>query len=512
MWLRLLALSAALALGACTDLPSLDGRSVSHALDDEAADATPLGRHLAPQLDAHPEMSGVRLLGDPLDAFVARMALAKRATETLDLQYYIWHRDITGLLLYEAVLDAADRGVRVRLLIDDFNTAELDPTLAALDAHERIEVRLFNPFVHREHRWRSYLTDFRRINRRMHNKSFTVDARVSILGGRNVGDEYFGATEDVAFSDLDMLAVGPVVDAIATDFDAYWSSESAYPAASVVEGAEGYDGDALRADAAGRRSSALGRSYRERLADSALARELRDGAPEFDWAPAIIVSDDPVKALGRIEEADLLISRLRAIVGEPAERLQVISAYFLPTDEVVEELTTLAADGVDVTVVTNSLESTDSPVVYGGYAGQRRPLLEAGMAVHEIRSENAAPEVDERAGPFGSTSASLHAKTMTVDDRQLFVGSFNFDPRSTRLNTELGILVDSESLTSRTAAMFAERLAETTYELALSAEGDTLWIDRRGGEEVVHETAPGTGRWTRTIVYLTSLLPIDWML
>ncbi|WP_262358491.1 phospholipase D-like domain-containing protein, partial [Bordetella pertussis] len=230
----LLALAGcAILLGACTLPPPVD-RTASHALDATQARATPLGQGVGELADTHPGLSGFHVLGDAQDAFAARMLLARAATRTLDVQYYIWRNDMTGTLLLQALHAAAERGVRVRLLLDDNGISGLDDALAALDAHPNAEVRLFNPFPTRSFKALGYLTDFSRLNRRMHNKSFTVDNQATIIGGRNIGDEYFGATDGVLFADLDVLAVGPVVGDVSAEFDAYWASESAWPAGPLL--------------------------------------------------------------------------------------------------------------------------------------------------------------------------------------------------------------------------------------------------------------------------------------
>lgn len=214
-------------MGGCSALSSLENRATSMALFDTGA--TRLGQAISPLVEAHPGMSGIFPLADARDAFAARALLARAAERTLDLQYYIWHADMSGTLLFNAIRDAADRGVRVRLLLDDHGTSGVDTELAALDAHPDIEIRLFNPFVIRKPRAINYLTDFFRLNRRMHNKSFTADNQATIIGGRNTGDEYFGASDGLLYVDLDVMAVGPVVSEVSKDFDRYWASESSYP-------------------------------------------------------------------------------------------------------------------------------------------------------------------------------------------------------------------------------------------------------------------------------------------
>src|SRR5688572_7975823 len=224
------------AFAGCVSLPPLEDRTISEALQETAA--TRLGQAIAPRLAAHPGKSGFHPLLDAREAFAARVRLAQAADRSLDIQYYIWRADVSGNLLFETLHAAAERGVRVRLLLDDSNTSGLDAALAFLDAHPNIEVRLFNPFPHREARWLGFLTDFSRLNRRMHNKSFTADNQATIIGGRNVGDEYFDAAEGEAFVDLDVLAVGPVVKDVSADFDRYWASGSSYPSDRLIAATE----------------------------------------------------------------------------------------------------------------------------------------------------------------------------------------------------------------------------------------------------------------------------------
>ncbi|RIX71300.1 phospholipase D-like domain-containing protein, partial [Acidovorax cavernicola] len=230
---RILLLAACCGLTAC-GLPPLEGRTTSSALPASAAAQTPLGQALAPQAAAHAGLSGIYALSDPLEAFAARALLMRAAQQTLDVQYYIWHDDTTGALLARELLAAAGRGVRVRLLLDDVGTSGLDAQWSALDQHPQIEVRLFNPMAVRRPKALGYLTDFTRANRRMHNKSLTADNQATVIGGRNIGDEYFGATDGVLFADLDVLAVGAIVPEVSHDFDRYWASDSSYPVAALL--------------------------------------------------------------------------------------------------------------------------------------------------------------------------------------------------------------------------------------------------------------------------------------
>ena len=264
----------------CASLPSLEGRTVIYALSDTAG--TRLARAVAPEVAAHPGKTGIHPLPDPRDAFAARVLLAAAAEESLDVQYFLWHGDQVGTLLFEALWQAAERGVRVRLLIDDVNTAGLDPAITALDAHPNIEVRLYNPFVQRNARGLNFLADFTRLNHRMHNKSFTVDNQVSIVGGRNIANEYFGAGSGVGFADLDVIAVGPAARDVSKEFDLYWNSLSAYPAAGFV-GAPGPDATAkLEAGFMATRADPQSVAYLEAVRASPLVRDLLNGQLAFE--------------------------------------------------------------------------------------------------------------------------------------------------------------------------------------------------------------------------------------
>jgi putative cardiolipin synthase len=483
-------------------LPSLESRSVSAAFTD--TQSTRIGRAVAPLAARHPGMSGVYPLLDSRDAFAARMLLARAADRSLDIQYYIWHGDMSGMLLLRELHDAGARGVRVRLLLDDNGISGLDATLAALDAHPNIEVRLFNPFRSRTLRWTGYLTDFVRLNRRMHNKSFTADNQASIVGGRNVGDEYFDAAEGSVFVDLDVLAIGPVVREVSRDFDRYWASGSAYPVDRLLPPAE----RPLRISMEEERAEVFVDAVRK----SDFARALLQARLPFEWGRAQLVSDDPAKGLGNAAESALLPPKLGELLGEPRSEVELVSAYFVPAQS-TELFTSMAKRGVRVTVLTNALEATDVAVVHAGYAKRRKALLEAGVALYELKrlspqSQSARGFV----GGSGSSASSLHAKTFAVDRARVFVGSFNFDPRSANLNTEMGILIDSPALAQRIASRFETGIPERSYEVRLSDEGELYWIERRGHERVRHDIEPGTSFWQRAAVRFMSLLPIDWLL
>jgi putative cardiolipin synthase len=478
--------------------------------------STRLSACVAPLVAAHPEQSGVLALAEGRDAFAARALLADAAERSIDARYYMWHDDISGTLLREALCRAADRGVKVRLLLDDLNTKGQDAALAALASHVNIEVRLFNPFRMRRWRWLGYLTDFARLNRRMHNKSFTVDSQATIVGGRNVGDEYFGVGRGLAFADLDLLAIGPVVCDVANDFDRYWNHASSVAADRVLPRVEaGAIADA-RAAAARLARSPDAVDYTQALTASPFVARLLAHELEFEWAATQMLSDDPEKVRGRARRRELLSTKLEQIVGPAQRELHVVSAYFVPGKLGVKLLAGAARRGVSITVLTNSLEATDVAAVHAGYAKRRKPLLRAGVELFELKREFAPPRAPGRSGRRrsikGSSRASLHAKVVSIDGERAFVGSFNFDPRSARLNTEMGFVIESAKLASAVAEACTESLAERAYALELDDRRRLRWIERTDDREIVHASEPGTSAWLRLAVWALSMLPIEWLL
>lgn len=501
--LPLVIIAGALALSSCTSLPALEGRVASVAVVD--TDDTRLGRAIAPAAAAHPGLAGTHALADGRDAFAARAVLAAAAERTLDVQYYIWRNDTTGTLLFDALKKAADRGVRVRLLLDDNNTSGMDAVLAQLEAHPHIEVRLFNPFGLRKMRYLGFATDFMRLNRRMHNKSFTADNQVTIVGGRNVGNEYFGAVGEISFADLDVMTIGPVVKAVSDDFDRYWNSPSAYPLALLAPEAGELPQRTVDPEAAG---------YLEAVKRSAFLDQLVHGTLPFEWARTRLVSDDPAKVVGTATMDSNIAFRLRDLLGEPERGLDLVSPYFVPGEEGARAFAELARKGARVRILTNSLEATDVAAVHSGYAKWRKPLLEAGVVLYELRREwtDEPSREKKREAPFGSSDASLHAKTFAVDGSRIFVGSFNFDQRSIYLNTEMGLVIDSPALSKRLTDTLDGNMPARAYEVRMDDKGAIYWIERNDGREIRHDVEPGTSWWKRAAVKAMSWLPIDWLL
>ncbi len=473
---------------------------------------TRLAQAIRPLVSGHPQNSGVYPLAEGLDAFAARYLLIAMAEKTLDIQYYIWENDMSGQLLFSAVLDAARRGVRVRLLLDDNNTLGLDKTLSALNSHPNIDVRLFNPFSFRTLRLLGYLTDFARLNRRMHNKSLTVDGEATIVGGRNVGDKYFGAGDEPLFSDLDVLAVGPVVREVELDFDRYWQCRSVAPFSTVVDTDPGSEAD-IGLQEAWRENEQV-KHYFTRLQESTFITRLESRTLPFIWASTRLLSDDPRKGLGRARTKNLLPQRLLSVIGRPQQRLDIISAYFVPTRAGVAQLLALVRKGVKIAILTNSLAANDVSVVHAGYAKWRKKLLRHGIALYELKPTSTRPGgVLHDRGLTGNSGSSLHAKTFSVDQETVFIGSFNFDPRSAVLNTEMGLVIESGELANRIHENLLINLREHAWTLRLDDWGKVNWVEYPGqAEEIVHKHEPRTRFMQRLLVRLVWRLPIEWLL
>ena len=497
-----IALAVALVIAGCAGLPAGIERASSSAFGDTSA--TRLGRALAPAMAANRGRSGIYPLADGRDAFAARILLARAAEKSLDVQYYILRADVTGGLFCEALWQAAERGVRVRLLLDDAGTRGLDQQLAALDAHPNIEVRLFNPYANRSFRLGESITDFSRVNRRMHNKSFTADNQATIVGGRNIGDEYFGAESDVAFADLDVIATGAVVRDVSADFDGYWNSVSAVPVGSLMPPAPPDSAEKIRAAWAKLGVDPASARYMEALRSTALVQQLVSGTLALEWAPVRLVSDSPAKVLNPPERKDLhMLSQLDAAIGKPARELDLVSPYFVPTEEGTAALVAMVKRGVKVRVLTNSLAATDVSVVHAGYAKYREDLVRGGVRLYELK-----PALQEKDSErMGGSDASLHAKTFVVDRGRIFVGSFNFDPRSARLNTEMGVVAESTALASRLSDALDRDLPANAYEVRL-AGNDLVWVD--GTTRL--DSEPGAGIFKRMWIGFLSILPIEWLL
>lgn len=475
--------------------------------------ATDLGRRALEAASGHEGQSGFLVLDSGKDALLDRLALIEAAQRSLDLQYYIWNSDVTGRYIAARVYAAAERGVRVRILLDDFNTGGRDAVLAALDAHPQIEVRIYNPIDRGAPRWLGIIRDFSRINRRMHNKSLTADAAATIIGGRNIGDEYFDASHDLNFRDRDLLAVGPVVGQMSHAFDEFWNSEWAQPVGAIAT-------EKLTAeDWERRRASAL--ELEKTLAQSgyALPQDVARAltrfvsiVPHLVWASARLVVDELPRADG-LHSDDVpktVAVALRELTSEAQHEVLIESAYLIPGDSALELLSQLHARRVNVRALTNSLASNDLSTNHSGYARRREQMLRAGVDLYELRpdAESCSRLTADRCAQgavFG-----LHSKSVVFDRRIVYVGSFNLNLRSALLNTETALIIDSPDLAQQVAASIEENMrAQNSWHVAFDQQERLRWTTQRDGKEEQGGSEPDTGWWRRTIVSFYGLFPVE---
>ncbi|MEO7051247.1 MAG: phospholipase D family protein [Rhodanobacter sp.] len=468
---------------------------------------TPIDRELTPYLATHPGQTAANLLHDGLDAFAARAGSARLAGRSLDLQYYIWRDDLVGRLLGREVYAAAQRGVRVRILLDDINAKGLDPTLLALDAHPNIEVRLYNPFRNRSGVWRllEMVQRFFSVNHRMHNKAWIVDGRVAVVGGRNIGNEYFDADQRVNFRDLDMLLLGPAVRQASSIFDDFWNSSAAVPIAALNPQTP-QRLQVMVARFAHEAAGAGAQVYLQRVAASPSARQLADQQLSPHWSASIQVASDPPLKTRSADHRGWLQPRLLASLGLAQREVLLISPYFVPGKIGTPTLLGLVHRGVHAGVVTNSLAANDVPAVHSGYQNYRKRLLDGGVELFEIRRNG--PKIGQ--GLFGSSGASLHTKAFVLDGTRGFVGSYNLDPRSANLNTEMGVLFDDPGLGHDLRQEYLRLAAPAlSYQVRRGADGALEWLDRTAQPPRIIDHEPDTGWWLRASTRVMSWLPIE---
>ena len=512
--LRRCAVSLTIAgLAACGSLPELVRAPPSHAIDDPAA--TTLGRVAAASLRP-PLPSGFQLLPVASAAYETRLALANQAERTLDVQTFIFSADDTGRYLLDALRAAALRGVRVRLLVDDLNTAGTDAMLAGFAAEPNVEVRLFNPFLYGRSplaaRLLQSLPELARVNHRMHNKLFVADNALAVFGGRNTGDEYFMRARGANFVDFDVLAAGAVVPALSRSFDDYWNSAYAYPVRDIVRG------DGRLSDAEFRRQFTnvepppLDETIPVRLQKFAGApAQLAAGRLDLASAEGVVQSDPVDKIAGtRMDDrAGTVRDFVAGVMRSARKEVFVISPYFVPGELGMEAMRTLRASGVTLTLLTNSLAATDEPMVHGGYLRYRKEMLEIGVQIFEL-----SPSLSRQAGElsrFGSTNGALHAKVIVVDRTRLFVGSMNMDTRSERYNTELGVLMESPALANEFLDLV--HFKGSAYRLRLAGpDRHVEWVTGDSAGEKVLLDEPEAGPWLQLKArVLGDLMPEGWL-
>jgi len=511
---RIAVLTALSLVTACATLPENVGRKETFAYPDTVD--TRLGREISREEAAHPPgESGFHLLGNGLDAFVARAVLAHIAERSIDVQYYLYHDDLVGRLLTWQLLQAADRGVRVRLLVDDMDLAGRDLSAAALDSHPNVEVRIFNPFSRERGRTSQFLTRTGSVTRRMHNKAFTVDSQAAILGGRNIGNEYFEADPDLAFADLDVIGVGPVARDVSTAFDRYWNNELAYPVSILIGELPTPEEIARKRQQLEEFVAAQADSvYLKALRNSDLADKLRKNQVGYSWGNAVVVYDRPEKLLHDTGEKEYqLAPQLKPYAEGVQKELIIFSPYFVPGDAGTAFLTGLAARGVRVRILTNSLASNDVSVVHAGYAKYRKALLRGGVELYEMNKKLTREQREEKKGTGGSSKASLHAKSFVYDRRQVFIGSMNLDPRAVIHNTEIGVVLTSPEIPQGMGNWFDENIETLAFRVELKRDkggSETLlWHGIVDGTPQTFDVDPYTGFWKRLGIGFLGILPIE---
>ncbi|QPN30937.1 phosphatidylserine/phosphatidylglycerophosphate/cardiolipin synthase family protein [Diaphorobacter sp. JS3051] len=551
-----------LSFGGCGGLPKDVDRPVSMALDTagEPTELATIVQQLRQKAGAR-HASGFSLLSGPQEAYGSRLALVQSAQKTLDLQYYAIHADASSAHLLRSVVNAARRGVRVRILLDDFHSTGRNALVMRMAFEPNIEMRMFNPvagprasFLGRM--WGA-VSDFSRVQQRMHNKLFLADNMMGVTGGRNLGDAYFGKAEAENFVDLDVLAVGPIVADMSRSFDSYWNNPRAYPVQSLVSREEL---DRLRAQvrSSGEKAGAqAGSPGSTTPADRPSASSPQwDTQPmdlrtvDFIWAPAAMLVDEPTKIplegdepppsaairagttpgahpeasdtpqappapAAPVSSGDTVVDGLLTLMDRTRRELLIISPYFVPGDDMKRAFARARQRGVRVRLLTNSLASNDAPIAHVGYARHRKDLLAMGVELYELRSEQAGLR-----SAFGSSGASaagasrsmLHSKVMVVDGRMVVVGSMNLDLRSQLHNTEIALLIRSRALAAEAAQQIDTAMREGAWHLQRSADGDLVWRAPQGsGLEDAH-TDPDSSLALRLLLKLLGPLAPDHLL
>ena len=488
---------AAFLLAGCGTLPLRPEAPYSEARAPAPASSS-LAR-IALASSPSPQLSGFRLM--PLGVFSldARLELARRARHTLDVQYYHIHNDVTGRLLMRHLRDAAARGVRVRLLVDDLYTVGGDVLFSGLAAFPNVEVRLFNPFCCGRtsivNKYAASLFDFGRLNHRMHNKLFIADGAMVVAGGRNVADEYFMRSMGANFVDMDAFIVGAVVPQFAAIFDKYWNSPYVYPVDTIIDA--GVDRTILRERFdklvdEGDQMMSLVLPPVDVLGYGAISEDLDAGRLGLIWAPAFAFADPPAKVSARTDdqarEMSVTVGVMERVLGA-ADEVVISSPYLIPGSMGVDAFRDLGKRKVKVTILTNSLAATDEPLVHTGYARYRVAMLNAGVDLYElspIRTQR-----NRRLGFLGSSTGRLHAKTAVIDRSLVFIGSMNLDPRSATKNTELGMIVESPDLAKEVLRVIHISKLQSAYRVRLRSDKRGLeWLTTDDEKEIVLTEEP----------------------
>ena len=496
-------LIAMMAFTGCASMPLDYPKTASAALTD--TQNTSLAKSSAGWRAARPNRNGFYPLSQGMDAFGARLALMDRAERSIDAQYFLMKPDKAGLVFSGKLMEAADRGVRVRFLLDDIFTTVDDRVLIILDQHPNIELRIFNPISRKGLYYFNYLGNFSIANRRMHNKSFTVDNQLAIVGGRNIAEEYFQLQTKDEFIDFDMLSAGPIVKDISASFDTYWNHELAIPMEAF---SSKYDDDALdkmrsRLKQAMQKS---GESVYARAINTELMRAFYQGSLRPYFADARVIIDDPQKLLEKVsQDQKIVATEIAYALSNAKKEIIIFTPYFIPGEKGVDLIKQITARGVRIVLVTNSLATNNHTSVHSAYSSYRKPVLKAGVELWEARANAAKLTLDDGTTEF--EQLTLHTKGILIDRRYTFVGSLNLDPRSIDINTEMGVMIDSRDLAGMLAERSLQRIPEMAYKLELDDKNRITWHAIIDGQQVVETKEPLTTGWRRFKAWFLKIVP-----
>ncbi|WP_370979841.1 phosphatidylserine/phosphatidylglycerophosphate/cardiolipin synthase family protein [Agaribacterium sp. ZY112] len=493
-----------LSVCSCASLPKDVERIPSYKISPKHTSA--LNTIIEPATQAHPDQSGVVLLHEAERAFRARHEMTALAEHSLDVQYYIWQNDKAGRILAQRLLSAANRGVRIRVLLDDFSLHVKDSYLVAFATHPNIHIRIFNPFTDRNTKDLGFITDIERVNHRMHNKLFVLDNSVAVVGGRNIGDNYFGIKDSYNSRDIDILTIGPVVDQVSQSFDEYWNSDWAYPIQSIYKHKmDDERANKLREDINKQASlDLLSFPFTLETDKNKIIETARSGLNTLNWAHIDVIFDPSDKFDG---DPNTVTTQFNTTLGEVQHEMLAEIAYFVPGNAMVAGFKEAHKNGVHIRFLTNSLNSTEVLPAYAGFANYRKKLLQAGVELYEYRSD--AKERSTWPKPSHQALSRLHSKTFVVDRRYSFIGSYNFDPRSMDINTEIGLLIDSPEFAKKVIKVLDSGIEPgNAWKLELDEQHQRLeWHDQQGSPALYKE--PHSTWWQRFKTSILRMLPIE---
>lgn len=456
-------------------------------------------------------------MNDAFQSIASRIHLIRNAKYTLDLQYYIWADDFIGNLMLSELLKVADRGVKVRVLIDDQNGTKLDPQIKALIIHPNISIKLYNPYKYRNFRVMDYLLRAKKINHRMHNKLIIADGAIAVTGGRNISSEYFDASESFQFTDMDILFYGHAVSSANQVFTEFWNFELSYPAAQLIGQDDSQSLVTLRQKFEQLEKNNHSTDRKVDFEQKELANELNQN--KVTWAEAEFLADSPQKSLGKAQGEQLISHQIHQYLGDPKQEMDLIAAYFVPTKNGTNFINQFPKQGVKVRILTNSFVANDVALVHAYYQKYRVDLLKNGAKLYEFK-----PYIERKRRTWyevvtgnvipqkGKNKSSLHAKFIDIDDK-VFIGSFNLDPRSFNINTEVGLVVKSNLLQEQISNLLDQTLLTVAYEVKLDSNGNLEWLDHRSdGKVVKYQVDPETTRFQRFFIYSVSYLPLEWLM